>query len=435
MAVIRNPMCTTNGEINIVSGTGPINISTEAAENTLTLGNDTMGSSVVINTGTTGLIGTSTGPILLDAAGAIELNSSAAAIEIGNDAVEQAINIGTGAAARVISVGNSTGATSVSIYSGSGDISMSSTASIDVDAATSIGIGSDAASISIDIGSGTGEKTINVGGGTGDRTISIGNGSGASVLTLETGTGSLNIPSFTTTGALVSDASGLITDASGATSGHVLTAGGVGVAPSFQASPDSGGVTAGTENELAYYAVTGNDVSGLPTANSSVLVTSGAGVPAMTASMTDGQIVVGSTGATPVPTAITAGGGISVTNGAGSITIGAIGGGITWSEATVSATMDVNNGYIANNGALVTLTLPTTSVLGDVISVQGYGAGSWSIAQGASQSIRVGSAVSTIGVGGSVSAANQYDSISLVCVVANTEWLSTGMISSGLDII
>jgi hypothetical protein len=51
--------------------------------------------------------------MLLDADGVLELNSSAGAISIGNDADAQAINVGTGAAARTITIGNSTGATSL----------------------------------------------------------------------------------------------------------------------------------------------------------------------------------------------------------------------------------------------------------------------------------------------------------------------------------
>ena len=48
--------------------------------------------------------------VLLDADGVFEINSSAGAISIGNDAVAQAINIGTGAAARTIQVGNAASA-------------------------------------------------------------------------------------------------------------------------------------------------------------------------------------------------------------------------------------------------------------------------------------------------------------------------------------
>ena len=37
--------------------------------------------------------------------------------------------------------------------------------------------------------------------------------------------------------------------------------------------------------------------------------------------MTNGQVIIGSTGATPVAAALTAGANITITNGAGSITI------------------------------------------------------------------------------------------------------------------
>lgn len=43
-------------------------------------------------------------------------------------------------------------------------------------------------------------------------------------------------------------------------------------------------------------------------------------------SLTNGQLLIGSTGASPVPATITAGAGVTVTNGAGSITISAAGG-------------------------------------------------------------------------------------------------------------
>ena len=52
--------------------------------------------------------------------------------------------------------------------------------------------------------------------------------------------------------------------------------------------------------------------------------------------------------------------------------------------------MSVNNGYIANNAGLVTLTLPDTAALGDEVLVQGKGAGGWLIAQNASETIYFG---------------------------------------------
>lgn len=76
-----------------------------------------------------------------------------------------------------------------------------------------------------------------------------------------------------------------------------------------------------------------NTITGLATANSAVLVTSNAGVPALSSTMTDGQIIIGSTGATPVAASLTAGTGITITPGAGSITIAASGSGTAITKA------------------------------------------------------------------------------------------------------
>jgi len=109
----------------------------------------------------------------------------------------------------------------------------------------------------------------------------------------------------------------------------------------------------------------------------------------------------------------------------------------TWIDVTaVSQQMAVNNGYITNNGALVTLTLPATSVVGDTLAIVGLGAGGWLIAQNAGQIIHIGSVASTTGVGGSVASTNRYDSLRLVCVVASTEWSLVGAPqSAGLTIV
>jgi len=78
--------------------------------------------------------------------------------------------------------------------------------------------------------------------------------------------------------------------------------------------------------------------------------------------------------------------------------------------------------YIANNAALVTVTLPATAAVGDFVEVEGYGAGGWQIAQNASQSIRFLGVVSTTGITGYIASTTQYDSVHLRCVVASTGW-------------
>ncbi len=70
------------------------------------------------------------------------------------------------------------------------------------------------------------------------------------------------------------------------------------------------------------YGSASNVVSGLATANSATLVTNSTGVPVMSSTMTNGQIIIGSTGATPTAGTITSTGAtITITNGAGTINL------------------------------------------------------------------------------------------------------------------
>lgn len=157
--------------------------------------------------------------------------------------------------------------------------------------------------------------------------------------------------------------------------------------------------------------------------NHAPVIGTAAGKLASTAALTNGQLLIGSTGADPVPAIITAGLGIAITDGAGSITIGAVGGGITWNDVTgaLGGNMAVSEGYMAHQGGVTTLPLPTTSLFGDVIQVTNF-TGGWTITQHAGQSIRMGDVVTTVGVGGSLSSTQLGDSLTLLCSVANTTW-------------
>lgn len=174
----------------------------------------------------------------------------------------------------------------------------------------------------------------------------------------------------------------------------------------------NGGIVYSTASALAILASTA----------SASLVTNSSGIPVFTSSMTNGQVVIGSTGATPTAATLTAGSNISIVNAAGSITISATGlAGFSWTVVTgTSQAMLSNNGYIANNAGLVTLGLPATSAVGDEIDVIGKGAGGWLIQCGAGQTIVLGS--STTSVAGSLASTNRKDSLYMICTVANTEW-------------
>jgi hypothetical protein len=113
-------------------------------------------------------------------------------------------------------------------------------------------------------------------------------------------------------------------------------------------------------------------------------------------------------------------------NGDNTVTVNANsgGGGITWNEVTgTTQAASVNAGYIANNAALVTITIPTTAAVGDVVRVTGKGVGGWKIAQNASEIIHFLGTDTTTGTGGSLASTGTYDGVEIVCVVANTEWV------------
>lgn len=163
--------------------------------------------------------------------------------------------------------------------------------------------------------------------------------------------------------------------------------------------------------------------SGVTTTNHNILL--GAASNGITnLALTNGQLAIGSTGADPSAATLTAGTGISITNGAGSITLNAIGGGLTWTVVTgTSQSAAVNNGYIANNAGLVTVTLPATSAVGDTVAVTGINnATGWKVAQNAGNQIFFGASSTTSGAGGSLASTATRDTVYLVCVTANSAW-------------
>lgn len=124
-----------------------------------------------------------------------------------------------------------------------------------------------------------------------------------------------------------------------------------------------GTVNSGTANQLAYYAGTGTAVSGLTSANSGVLVTSGAGVPSIS---------------TDIPTAVTIGtayiyrvGGtdVAVTDGGTGLSAGTSGGilGFTGSTTIASSVALTASAIVLGGGAGATPTpmasLGTTSTV------------------------------------------------------------------------
>ncbi len=147
---------------------------------------------------------------------------------------------------------------------------------------------------------------------------------------------------------------------------------------------------------------------------------------------TNGQVIVGSTGADPTFATLTGTGGITFTTGAGSLAINATGGGLTWSVVTVDTSFTVDTGTIANKAGLLTMTLPATAAIGDEIAITGENTAlGWKIAQNANQQIFFGTQSTTVGVGGSIASVNIRDTLTMVCTVAGASTVWTVISSIG----
>lgn len=150
---------------------------------------------------------------------------------------------------------------------------------------------------------------------------------------------------------------------------------------------------------------------------------SGAGAVLFLAGNTGGEVGPSGLGILNVVGAGT----ISVTGNAGTNTLTISDMDSAWQSVSASQSMISNMGYfVVSPGGAVVLTLPATSVQGDIISVALDGATSFKIAQGAGQSMQFGSASpTTVGVTGSFASTNRYDTVNLIAAVggSSTVWL------------
>jgi len=106
---------------------------------------------------------------------------------------------------------------------------------------------------------------------------------------------------------------------------------------------------------------------------------------------------------------------------------------INWTEVTTTTqAAAVNNGYVANNAGLVTITLPATAAQFSVVSVVGKGAGGFKVVANTGQIINVDNVATS--TAGSVSSTNRWDGITLRCVTANTTWSATSVVGN-FDVI
>lgn len=103
----------------------------------------------------------------------------------------------------------------------------------------------------------------------------------------------------------------------------------------------------------------------------------------------------------------------------------------TWSTVTASTlSMVSNNGYIANYSGQLACTLPTTSNVGDIITITNINtAAGWKITYTTNQEIFIGSTHSTV-TSGSLAATALGDTITMVCLTANLTWQVISMVGN-----
>lgn len=107
--------------------------------------------------------------------------------------------------------------------------------------------------------------------------------------------------------------------------------------------------------------------------------------------------------------------------------------GLNWNDVSgTTQAASVNNAYVISNASQTTVTLPATAPLGSRVRIQGKGAAGWILSANISQTIQVGSSATTSG--GTVTSQNQWDSIEVVCVTANTTWAMSPPVTSGFTI-
>lgn len=217
--------------------------------------------------------------------------------------------------------------------------------------------------------------------------------------TLAVAQGGTNLASGTSGGILGYTASGTLASSVALTAHAIVLGGGAGATPTVDAS-------LGTSTTLLHGAAAGdptwsavsmaNDVTGT--------LAVGNGGTGQT-SYTDGQLLIGNTtGNTLAKATITAGTGITVTNGSGAITIastGAAAAALNYRGLSGTATA-VAGDYIVASGASWTLTLPTAvGVSGQTITVEHGGAADmsqkYSLATTSSQTVGNNCATTTRG--------------------------------------
>lgn len=104
---------------------------------------------------------------------------------------------------------------------------------------------------------------------------------------------------------------------------------------------------------------------------------------------------------------------------------------LTWSVISASQSAVASNGYFVNGAGTVVLTLPTLASVGDTFEVNNINnATGTQIAQNAGQTIFIGNTNTTAGAGGSLTSTAKGDTLRLVCSGTNTTWRTQSLMGN-----
>jgi len=114
-----------------------------------------------------------------------------------------------------------------------------------------------------------------------------------------------------------------------------------------------------------------------------------------------GQTLIGVTGSDPIAATLTS---------------------VQWNDvAGTTQAAAANQGYIISNVGQTTVTLPSVAAEGSVVAVSGKGSAGWVLAANTGQVIHFGNLASS--TAGSLTSTNQWDTVLVLCVTANTTWV------------
>lgn len=149
---------------------------------------------------------------------------------------------------------------------------------------------------------------------------------------------------------------------------------------------------------------------------------------------TDGQIWIGSTAGRHVRLGtLSAGAGISIVNGSGSITIASASAGFTWNNVSGAYSALAENGYRSLNLSAVG-TLPAASGPdGTTIKFEANGAAIHQITPSTADMIQISSSISRTGTGGGyIQSTAAGDSLELVYRNSTNTWVAQSVIGNWL---